>query len=523
MPKIVSRRSRKHHKVVQNGIRLPAISATATAGMQGFYTIPMTPQPASNSLGSGNTLYFDLERDECGEINDLCLRLRVKCSNGNVTATPPYYWFKRIVIESEKGSGDELVHIYPEQMVLWNWLLQEEEGRDKWAKLSNFANVKLKGSNMEKFYDSEKTKFVQNEIKEIYLQLPAGFLHMDAIDMKHIRSDLRIRMELSSDIIIDGDVSNLSLDDVSLLINSFREESYDDYEKKQNQKNYKNGYVYLDAERLQINDKTLNAGQKTKFALDQFVGKAAFLAVFVKPSASPSASNRSLYNYVNLGDDTEFDVTNSSSQSLFGNGTAIKQPQLLEMFETMTGNQPLKGVYVIPFCEDIKKSFTCMNGIFDFYGLRDYLEITFDSAPTQEVQTINTESLGVTGSYRYAFEKGIISDQEVSFDETAANIESAINAIPQLVERDISVTVNDGLDAVTAQTVTFNANSGPVVDELGKITVLGNGIPRVTSTSLTTKGTTGFTSGSDYQVEIFMYKYKLLTVDKKGNVNCKDL
>ena len=164
-----------------------------------------------------------------------------------------------------------------------------------------------------------------------------------------------------------------------------------------------------------------------------------------------------------------------------------------------------------------------MNGIFDFYGLRDYLEITFDSAPTQEVQTINTESLGVTGSYRYAFENGIISDQEVSFDETPANIQSAINAIPQLAERDISVTVNDGLDGVTAQTVTFNANSGRVVDELGKITVLGNGIPRVTSTSVSTYGSTGFTTGSNYQVEIFMYKYKCLTVDKKGNLNCKDL
>ena len=523
MPDIVARRSLKHPKVINNGVRMDAISATATAGMQGFYTIPMTPQPSSSSLGSGNTLYLDLERDECGEIDNLCIRLKVSCSTADVTAVPSAYWFKRIVLESEKGSGSELAHIYPEQMVIWNWLLHGEEMRDKWAKLSNFANVKLKGKKMEKFYDNEQTKFRVGETKEIYIQIPATFLHNSMLDMKHIRSDLRIRMELSSDIVVSGSVNNLSLDNVSVLINSFREESYDDQEKISYQKNYDNGHIYLDAERLQINDKTLTAGQSTKIALDQFVGKCAFLAVVIKPNSNPVASDRSLYNYVDIGDDTTFDITNSSSQSLLGNGTAIKQKQLLQIFTELTGNQPLKGLYIIPFCEDIKLAFTKMNGVFDFYGLRDYLDVTFDTAPTQEVHQINLASLGVTGSYRYAFENGVISDQGLDYNDVAADIKTAIDAIPELQERDISVSVNNGIDGTTTQQITFNANSGRVVDEVGKITILGNNIPKVTSTSVSTYGTNGFTTGSNYQIEIFMYKYKCLVVDKKGNVTCKDL
>ena len=224
-----------------------------------------------------------------------------------------------------------------------------------------------------------------------------------------------------------------------------------------------------------------------------------------------------------MGDDTTFDITNSSSQSLYGNGTAIKQQQLLEIFCGQTGNQPLKGVYVIPFCENIKKSFTQMNGVFDFYGLRDYLEITFDSAPTSEVHTINLGTTASSGTYRYAFEKCVTSDQDCDYDDTASDIKAIIDAIPQLTERDISVTVNDGIDNTAAQTITYNSNSGRVVDELGKITILGNGTPKVTSTSVSTYGSNGFTTGSNYQVEIFMYKYKCLKVDEKGNICTKDL
>ena len=143
--------------------------------------------------------------------------------------------------------------------------------------------------------------------------------------------------------------------------------------------------------------------------------------------------------------------------------------------------------------------------------------------PTQEVHTISTDALGVTGSYRYAFENGAISDQELDYNVGPAAIKAAIDAMPQLAERNITVTVNDGIQNVTSQTITFNNDSGKVYEDFGKITILGNGIPKVNSTAVTTPHKSGWTTGSNYTVEIHMYKYRCLEVAKNGKLTCKDL
>ncbi len=94
--------------------------------------------------------------------------------------------------------------------------------------------------------------------------------------------------------------------------------------------------------------------------------------------------------------------------------------------------------------------------------------------------------------------------------------------MPQLAERDVTVTVNDGIDAVTSQTITYDNRSGKVSQDLGKITILGNNTPKVNSTALTTPHKAGWVTGTDYTVEIHMYKFKRLHVDKSGKTTCKD-
>ena len=289
------------------------------------------------------------------------------------------------------------------------------------------------------------------------------------------------------------------------------------------QKN-KHKYIYLDHEILSYNSYTLTAGATQKFALDQFVGKCPFIFVVIKPNNNPSASDKSKINFVEIGKDGTFDITNSASQSLLGNGTALKQDYIYDQFTKQTGNPHLKGVYLINFSKNVKQSLAgkpC--GFFEFVGLRDYLEITFDSAATQEVHTITQNAVSTAGTYRYAFENGAISDQELDYDDTTSNIESAINAMPVLQERNITATVNDGLDGAAAHTVTFDSRSGKVSDELGKITVIGNGTSKVNSTAVTTVHKPGWTTSDNYQVEIHMYKFKCLEVAKNGNITCKDL
>ena len=524
MVKLGFKHDHENPKVNEQGYLLPAHQRDITAGQDSYITIPATPSPSTTILGSGNQYYFDLESDEVGRIDDLCLRFRITCSTADVECVPPAYWFSRIVLEAEKGSGDELQHIYPENIVLWDYFTKDRVSREKCAYMNNYHITKYNSESAEKLWVSEKTKFKAGETRDVYIPLPALFLHLNAIDMKHIRQDFRIRLEFSSDIVISGDRTNLSLDNLNAVIRTFAEESYDYQHRMEYQRKWGHKYIYLDHERLTYNDKTLTASQTTKFALDQFVGKCPFVVVVIKNNSSPVASDKSLFDFVEIGTDGTFDITNSGSQSLLGNGTAVKQDYIYETWNKQTGNPHIKGVYLIPFCDNVKKSVAgSVNGYFEFVGLKDYLDITFDSAPTQEVHTISLASLGTTGTYRYAFENGGISDQDCDYDETASDIKAIIDAMPQLAERNISVSVNNGIDATTSQTITFDARANQVSEELGKITILGNNTPKVNSTSVSTQGQSGFTTGSSYQVEIHMYKFKCLEVEKNGKINCVDL
>ena len=523
MPQLKNLADVENPKVSERGSLIPLHQSHMTGGMDSTITLPSTPAISSSILGSGNTYYYDLEPDEVGRIDDICFRFRVSCSTADVECLPPEQWFSRIVIEAEKGSGDELIHIYPENMVFWHWLTENREGREQSSKLGNYGRTEIKSEGAEKYWINEKTKFKAGETRDVYLQIPALFLHLNALDMRHTRSDFRFRLEFSNDIVVSGDRTNLSLDSLDMVAQTFAEESYDyRHRMGQLQKN-KHKYIYLDHEILSYNNYTLTAGATQKFALDQFVGKCPFLFVVVKPNNSPVASDKSKINYIEIGTDGTFDITNSSSQSLLGNGTSIKQDYVYDQFSKQTGNPHLKGVYMINFARSVKQSIAGkVNGFFEFVGLRDYLEITFDSAPVQEVHTITQDAASSAGTYRYAFEKGGISDQELDYNDNAAAIKAVLDAMPQLQERDISVTAGGDLTSA-AQTITFDSRSGKVSEELGKISIIGNGTAKVNNSAVTTNFQSGWTTGSNYTVEIHMYKFKCMDVDKNGKITCKDL
>ena len=63
-----------------------------------------------------------------------------------------------------------------------------------------------------------------------------------------------------------------------------------------------------------------------------------------------------MIDFVEVGREGKFDITNSGSASLLGNGTGIKADYLYELFTKHTGNPHIKGVYIIPFCDSIKSS-----------------------------------------------------------------------------------------------------------------------------------------------------------------------
>ena len=526
MPVVISRENTKHAKTHDDGALLPAFQKHITGGMDSIYTIPMNPAPASNLIGSSKQLYFDLERDECSEINDLCFEFTISCSSSSVELAPFPYIVERLIIESNKGSGDILKTIYPEEWFIWNQITLDEEGREKWAQLSNWNIIKSKQDKHERIWINEKTKFNPGKSYKCYLPVPALFLHLDSVDMQFVRSDLRFRFELasSSACVVSGSASNLSLDGINLLVRSFNEESYDKSARKLRQQKNIHKYIYNDVERLQINDKTCTAGTTLRIPTDSFVGKSGMLAVYIKPSTNPVASDKSIFNYVDLGPNTTWDITNSAGQSLLGNGTAISQEYLDALFTTHTGNPPLAGMTIIPFTEDIKKNYAgVMQGVFEYVSVHDYIEITFSSAPVQEVQTITCDQLGTTGSYKLAFEDGCIATDDLAYDASTTDIQNSLAAIKKCANLNITASVSGTLDSSTTQTFTFANENGAVNEELGKLTYISNSDAKVNSSAITTYGEKGFVSGSSYQINVLMFKFKCLKVDKNGNLSCKEM
>ena len=511
-------------KIKIDGALVPQHQAIITAGTDSYIQLPCSPPPSTTALGRNGTIYFDIERDTVRLINDICLRFRVSCSGGDVDCLPPNYWINKLVIEAEHGSGDELIHLYPENWIVWDYMLEDRYERNSSETYGNYYTSPYKGENVEKYWTNERTKFRDGQSRDVYLKIPALFFHLNMIDMTHVRSDLRLRLELSNDIVVSGSIDNLSLDDLNLIVRNFSEEDFDHDHRVKQQMESKHKCVYLDTERYQVTDKTLNAGSTTRIELDQFTGKMAFALVAIKPSTTPSASDRSKINFVEIGPEGTFDITNPNSQSLLGQGNALKEGHVYQIWKEQTGNPAVKGLYLIPFSENCKKSFVgSMNGWMEYVGLRDYLEIKFDGAPTQEAHTITLGGTASAGTYRYAFENGLISAQELDYNDNTASIKSAIESIPHLQEKNISVSVAGTLDAGTSQVITYNANSGQVSNEFGKITIIGNGIPKVSSTAVTTTGRRGFTSGSNYQVNVYMFKFKCLEVDKNGRLRCYDV
>ena len=184
-------------------------------------------------------------------------------------------------------------------------------------------------------------------------------------------------------------------------------------------------------------------------------------------------------------------------------------------------------MYLIPFCESVKQSVVGkVNGYFEFVGLKDYLEIAFPSAPTAEVHRITLSGATGDGFVRYAFEKGGIAKNDIAHDSTVANCKALLDAMPELADRGITTTVSAQFDAGTTQDITYDTRAGQVSEEIGLVSALLNSVTTargVSSVALQTKGKSGFTTGSSYQVEIHLYKYKELCISKNGKITTRDL
>ena len=526
MPKVVNRHHTKWQKLSDGEKNLALnFQSIATLGHKEWFLLPIQPNAPTNGFSAApKTIYYDLEPHDCKSIENLIIRVKLTASGGDVQTTGAAHLFSEIECRSNKGSGKRLFRTYPEMIIAWNMLTMNDECQQEWARLQNHALVDIKSKNQKKYWYNESNYIRDGESRYVYFQLPFNFIQFHALHLDHVKNPIRFIFETSSDIVINGSVNNLSLDGIDFIVCGHNETDFDAHDRLGMQRKANHSYNFLTADRLIINDKTYNASTKSEIFLDTFTAKSPFLMICIKGSTTPSASDGTLFDYYDIGKNGTMTIENTSGRDMISQGNPITQEQMYLNLNDQLGRKPYTGLHFLCFTEDIKKAIAGnIAGYYQFAGQRDKLAITFDAAPTAEVQSVDLGSTAVSGSYRYAFENMALSDQDADFDDNTSTLLNVINAIPALKDKGMSATaVSANINTSATHNVTFSTRSGRVCDELGKITLLGAPV-KVNSTSVTTHGTEGWTSGSGYEISIFCWKYCKLIVTKDGDLDVEEL
>ena len=526
MAQVVSRNDAKL-KTVGDGSNnaIPIFQSFATVGHKEWYQLPIQPTAPTTAFSSApTTIYYDLQQHDCKGVEDMYIKLTLSATSDTQIVGAPYL-FDLISIWSNRGSGQELIRIKSEDIITWCLLTMNDEEQQHWSKLMNFSLIDMKSKNEKKYFYDENSYIRANTTKTIYIPIPLNWIKFGALDMSH-SDNLRFRFDCSNDIVINGSVSNVSLDNIELIVSAHNESDFDAKAREARNISKNHSYHFLESERLQINDKTLTAGNKTECYVDSINGKIAFFVIVIKGSTNPQASDQTLFNFLDIGDST-LDLENTAGRSMLGNGNPIPVKILKHHLQEQLGNKPFSGYYILPLTEDIKKSYIggSIQGFYQLYGQRDKIVINFDSAPTAETHAISIGTTAASGNYRYSFDNCYaISDTDAAYNDSTSTLATLIENIPALKDRNITVdTVSANLGSTTTQSVTFDTSAGPVSEMFGKLTIVGNGTPKITGTSVTTYHNNGWTTGSNYQIEIFAYKYKKFTVTKEGDLKVEDL
>ena len=497
-------------------------------GRENVYTIPISPSVASNSFSSARVVFFDLEQHEIPQADHIYFRFTISIGANSCKTIPFVYWITRLIIEANKGSGDELWRGYSDILLFYYHLYMDDNDRKRWSRLIGMKFTELDDGE-ERLVSPENRTWRANRTYEIYLPVPPIFFNLKQLDMYHISNEFRFRFEFNSDIIETGSagtVNDISLDNIHLIASCFEETPHDRQKTLRNKQTTEQRVMYIDQEFISYNDRTIQNNLDNLFATDSFIGHCPALLVIVKPSTQPKASDKSIYDLQVFGEFSDLTFQNSAGQDLIGNGSKVRTQHLNNLQQGIHGKS-LRGLYIIPFTENIKTALTgVLNGCHYFTGVKDFVCVK-PKAGVAEVHTLGLNNAGNdAGRYRLQFEKSSTS-VPLLFSANTTAIKTAIEGIAEVSERGYVVTVVG--DATGASiVVTFTTQDGSPYRELGSLMLViedlnDGGVQELFSKAIVTHGQAGFIEGSDYTILIYMLKFKELIIKPNGNLYCRDI
>ena len=233
-----------------------------------------------------------------------------------------------------------------------------------------------------------------------------------------------------------------------------------------------------------------------------------------------------------MGDDSDTYITleNSSGNDLVGNGTRPKPRELYRNFAEKTQSNAIKGLYVLDFTNELALKDAMMGTIDQFAvlnGQKDAVVIQYGSSGTSEVHRID---LGVTasdGHFQVAYENEI--SEPILYSSSTSTIQDAIKNMRCVANKGYSPTVSGVPTSSTTIDISFDSNQdGKVNFEIGKPHVIsnlidGSGDPIRATSSVQTYGKKGWTSGSNYTVDLYCFVYREIIQRGDGTFEVRDL
>ena len=504
---------------VSHNTVMPSHQIQRSLGRLDHYTVDAQPQFASNAIDQGQEVYYDTEVNDYPSVKNMYFRFTIT-PNANTIAAPGQYLIKRLIIESNKGIGDEILRAYPEQNIMYSYLTKTPCERYNKQESQYYKILKDKNCSQEQIGTDVSNYLKSGKSYDIYVEIPLTVIRMNSLDGR-LNDELRFRITFNQ----NWSNQSITLDKTSLMVHSIKQSDVDNIEHIQYNQMNNQKYLYLDVERLQITGTTFTANTQYRADLESFVGDCPFLLVCLKDKNGNSIPiNTDQWKNIEIGPSGTIDLENSAGQSLISNGQPMSQNYIYDLMSEELETPRIKGMYLIPFCESIKQSNVGhINGFHTFKGQKDYLSIKFGSAPVSETYTFQCGAAITSG--KWSIDTPIrpnTTNTEIN-DSNDYNLTS--NNIALAFDRyyGISGTTCAGDFATTGNVViAIPGKYGSLIKTYGLPRIINNFSDSCVLNSYVI-GEEGFETSNDYILEIYMYYFKCLEINKNGRMTCKKI
>lgn len=480
----------------------PRSQIAEVAGHADIHTYPCTEIPSAtyNPWASGDTINLRVSSGAVDKMLNAWLRLRITETSGSqsVRLLPTPMWFDRIEVRIG-NQGDMPIYTFFPQQLLADLATTTVDDRNVHQRNSNF--------NRNWWLSTAPIQASGNEF--FYLYFPNSFIEQVKPYLGDVKGQLIFTFYCNTQGIITSGSGTVALNSIDLQVRNWHMGDYETQVYHQFS-NYQKRHNIVRCTRLIDTSRTLTNGQATDFSLQTLEGNFVSHIIFgVLAGTSQAPANGASMNYLSIGDEALVDIVDSSGQSVFGNGSAVRGKELEYLGYREFNNEVLDrlNLYCMPLTSRIGEVYAGRRrgGYNIKQGANLFLRIT-PHAGVSEVCSLTLANTNTQGVYQLSFDGQNTSS--LAFNANAAAIKAALELTQTI--RDERLTVTASGTAQGSFTITYSPPRP--VDKVVNMNVVSlanvsNALESPT-VAITTRGKKGYTnSGSACTLHVLAYCY----------------